>query len=67
MEKTALQEVIEIVETNAPEFQGVVDLLKQRVSKERRQIEASYKAGQNDPQNKDGSGKYYFMTYIDNH
>jgi hypothetical protein len=66
MEKTALQELSEVLINSFPERKSLKELFDVFISKERRQIEASYKAGQNDPQNKEGSGKYYFMTYIDN-
>lgn len=66
MEKTALQQLSEVLLRTFPERTALKELLDIYESKERKQIEAAYRAGQKDPKNTEGAGKYYFMTYIDN-
>lgn len=66
MEKTALQQLSEVLEKSFPDRPALKELFKVYESKERRQIEAAYRAGQNDTNNTEGADKYYFMTYIDN-
>jgi hypothetical protein len=66
MGKTALQKVIDTIGKDYIEFDGIKNLLEEHISYERKQIEAAYRAGQNDTNNTEGADKYYFMTYMDN-
>lgn len=64
MEKTAMMVVQELIKKNYPNENSLQDVIEQAVKAERLQIEAAYKAGQNDPQNKEGADKYYATNLI---
>lgn len=66
MEKTAMMLVQEFVKEHLPKEELLKGVIEQGLKEERLQIEAAYKAGQNDPKNIETANKYYFMTYIDN-